>query len=159
VILPLFLYMKDLNLYITEKLKIDKDTQIPEYNDTTHKIADLLELHFVKNEPYYKEEYDLIEEWVNSRNVVDFKAFGDHDSLWNAGVSDDIIEKYKDVRKNFIPRLEKNLRGKPETIIKTIKKKDWRTVFELINDVLIIIDYRDGANEKDWYYKMFKKEA
>lgn len=151
--------MKNIKLYICEKLHINNDIKVDEIPEVVINIARLCDID-VKNDDMNnninKESLEAIRNWTDENNVIDFTAYGNHSSLLQGGLPNDIVKDFKKVREKFIPQMEKKyLRGKKVNYKRIEKTQGWYRTMESFGDYLIVFD---GKKDVPGIWRMFKKE-
>ena len=151
--------MKNIKLYICEKLHINNDIKVDEIPEVVINIARLCDVDVKNNDmnnDFNKESLEAIRNWTDENNVIDFTAYGNHSSLLHIGMPNDIVKDFKKVREKFITNMEKKyLRGKKVSFKRIENTNDWYRTMESFGDYLIVFDGRKGISG---VWRMFKKE-
>ena len=151
--------MKNIKLYICERLHINNDIKVDEIPEVVINIARLCDID-VKNDDMNnninKESLEAIRNWTDENNVIDFTAYGNHKSLLQGGLPNDIVKDFKSVRENFVEKMEKKyLRGNKVSFKRIEKTQGWYRTMESFGDYLIVFD---GTKGVPGIWRMFKKE-
>lgn len=154
--------MKKINIYIIEKLKINKDSKLVKNRDTEVAIiSDICGIYLDR----HKNLVSAIEEWVNEQDITDM--FKEVKIYWDKKTT------YK--KAHFINRIlqgewEKHLIDDPKfcyyvansvKIPWAIDEKDWEIyVSREYNSSLLFIKHFDDSNDKIMYvFKPVKNET
>lgn len=156
--------MKKLNLYITEKLKINKDIKISGKIDyeLVGNILYMCGWNFKLNEAEEfikrKEKHPLVDgiiKWVNKYNISNVKPIADYKNLIDWMEEKDIVNMFINDDKLIAEYIDKFVEDR-KFIIK-VDGTDPSTQYEIYYDKTALL-YRESDNGDFWASRLFIKE-
>lgn len=147
--------MKELNIYIMEKLHLNKDSKMPYYKKFLDEIAE--EYCLIYNSPgsedYDKEMYDTLLEWITDNSITDVIVYGDHEVLPGIGIPDENIKNYKQKdNKDIYSSFKASMLGRNRDI-KVIKDNSMACKVIYTNNIFFMDAWIIGHEEDDHYYR------